>query len=130
MTNRLNSELSARLPAQLAQLLPPDRLEQLRNPQALQAPEAAARLREAFAALGPQGTELFTQFMQALRESLAASITSLFAISAAAPALSFLTMLFMPEIPLRGMRRSSAGAAELSSSPEAPAGTVATQRGR
>ena len=130
MTNRLNSELSARLPAQLAQLLPPDRLEQLRNPQALQAPEAAARLREAFAALGPQGTELFTQFMQALRESLAASITSLFAISAAALALSFLTMLFMPEIPLRGIRRSSAGAAELSSSPEAPAGTVATQRGR
>lgn len=130
MTNRLNSELSARLPAQLAQLLPPERLEQLRNPQALQAPEAAARLREAFAALGPQGTELFTQFVQALRESLAASITSLFAISAAALALSFVTMLFIPEIPLRGMRRTSAAPAELSSSPEAPASTVATQRGR
>lgn len=130
MTNRFNGELSARLPAQLAQLLPPERLEQLRTPQALQAPEAAARLREVFAALGPQGTELFTQFMQALRESLAASITSLFAISAAALALSFVTMLFIPEIPLRGMRRSSAEPAELSSSSEAPASTVATQRGR
>ncbi|GBD16978.1 Multidrug resistance protein 3 [bacterium HR26] len=105
MTNRFNHELTARLPARLAQSLPPERLGQLRNPQALQAPEAAARLREAFAALGPQGTELFTQFVQALRDSLATSITSLFAISALALALSFVTMLFMPEIPLRGSVR-------------------------
>uniref|UniRef100_A0A7C2WEW8 DHA2 family efflux MFS transporter permease subunit n=2 Tax=Thermorudis TaxID=1649508 RepID=A0A7C2WEW8_9BACT len=108
MTNRFNHELTARLPAQLAELLPPDRLEQLRNPQALQAPDAAAQLQQAFAALGPQGVDLFNKFMLALRDSLAMSITSLFAISALALALSFVTMLFMPEIPLRGNVRRAA----------------------
>ncbi|MCM8750347.1 MFS transporter [Thermomicrobiaceae bacterium CFH 74404] len=108
MTNRFNHELTARLPAQLAELLSPDRLEQLRNPQALQAPDAAAQLQQAFAALGPQGVDLFNKFMLALRDSLATSITSLFAISALALALSFVTMLFMPEIPLRGNVRRAA----------------------
>ena len=79
-----------------------DRLHLLtQNPQALQSPEAARQIQQAFAAFGPQGLQLYTQFMQALRESLSVAITSLFLISATAMVLSFITTLFLPEIPLR-----------------------------
>ncbi|MBX6755055.1 MAG: MFS transporter [Thermorudis peleae] len=102
MTNRFQHEINNRLPAALKTMIPADRLHLLtQNPQVLQSPEAARQIQQAFAAFGPQGLQLYTQFIQALRESLSVAITSLFLISAIAMVLSFVTTLFLPEIPLR-----------------------------
>lgn len=102
MTNRFQHELTARLPRALQTVLSPEQIDQLtKNPQVLQSPEAAQRLQQAFAAFGPQGQQLLGQFVEALRESLAVSITSLFLISAVAMVASFIVTLFLPEIPFR-----------------------------
>ena len=101
MSNRFASALQASMPPALAQAVPADRLQALQNPQVLLAPQATAQMQQAFATLGPQGQALFDQLMQAIRASLATSITGLFFFGCLAMALGFVVTLFLPEIPLR-----------------------------
>ncbi|MDI3298722.1 MAG: MDR family MFS transporter [Bacillota bacterium] len=101
MTNRFQTEIQSRIPAVLSHLVPAGKLAALENPQALLAPQATAEMQRAFAQFGPQGQLLFRQLMLAIRQSLALSITELFAVGAAALAGGFLVTLFLKEIPLR-----------------------------
>ncbi len=101
MSNRFASALATNMPASLTQAVPADRLQSLQNPQVLLAPQATAQIQQVFAAMGPQGQVLFAQLMQAIRESLATAITSLFMLGAVAMALGFVVTLFLEEIPLR-----------------------------
>lgn len=101
MTNHFQSNFQGHLPAALTQLVPPDRLAALQNPQILLAPEATARIQESFAAFGPQGQALFQQLMLAIRQSLATAITDLFTVGAGVMIIAFIATLFLREIPLR-----------------------------
>ena len=108
MSNRFAGALRASLPPALTEAVPAERLEALQNPQVLLAPQATAQLQQSFAAMGPQGQALFEQLMQAVRASLATSITDLFLFAALAMALGFAVTLLLKEIPLRGGNRPQA----------------------
>lgn len=101
MTNQFQSSLLANLPQALKGALSPDKLAALENPQALLAPEVMTQLQSQFAAFGTQGQQLFNQFMADLQTSLAAAITSLFAVGVVAMLVALMVTLFLPEIPLR-----------------------------
>ncbi len=101
MTNRFQSAFGANLPEELRQRLPADQLTALRNPQVLLSPAATARIHETFAAFGQQSDTLFNQFMLAIRQSLSAAVTTLFAAAMLAMILAFIACLFLREIPLR-----------------------------
>lgn len=108
MTNRYHDSFQANLPATFKQMLPPDRLEALQNPQLLLSPDAMARLQEQFAALGPQGQELSRQLIETIRLSMANAISGLFIIGAVIMALAFIATLFIEEIPLRNAHHGQA----------------------
>ena len=108
MSNRFAGALRAGQPPALTEAVPAERLEALQNPQVLLAPQATAQLQQSFAAMGPQGQALFEQLMQAIRASLATSITDLFLFAALAMALGFAVTLLLKEIPLRGGNRPQA----------------------
>jgi EmrB/QacA subfamily drug resistance transporter len=101
MTNRFQSAFGTNLPEELRQRLPADQLTALRNPQVLLSPAATARIHETFAAFGQQSDTLFNQFMLAIRQSLSAAVTTLFAAAMLAMILAFIACLFLREIPLR-----------------------------
>ena len=73
----------------------------LANPQALFSPEATGRIRDMFTSMGPQGQDLFNQFMLAVRESLTTGIVSVFQVSLGVMIVAFIVTLFLREIPLR-----------------------------
>jgi hypothetical protein len=102
MNNRFAVELGARLPPEFIQMVPPQQLDTLmHNPQALMSPEAESQLGEIIKNMGDQGAALLQQVMQALRESLALSISHVFLYSFFAMVLAFVINLFLKEIPLR-----------------------------
>ncbi|MDI3317088.1 MAG: MDR family MFS transporter [Bacillota bacterium] len=113
MTNRFQTELHSRIPPALSQLMPAGKLAALENPQALLSPQATAEMQKAFAHFGPQGELLFRQLMQAIRESLAVSITELFAVGTAALVAAFVVTLFLKEIPLRRSHEPGGAATEM-----------------
>jgi EmrB/QacA subfamily drug resistance transporter len=108
LTSHFQSALQSNLPPTLKQLMTPDRLQALQNPQILLAPEATAQIQKSFAAFGQQGQLLFQQLMTAIRSSLAGAISELFLVSAAAMVLALAATLFLQEIPLRTHNRAVA----------------------
>lgn len=130
MTNRFQDEMQSRIPAALTHLVPAGRLAALENPQALLAPQATAEMQRAFAQFGAQGQLLLRQLMEAIRQSLALSITELFAVGAAALVGGFLATLFLEEIPLRRSHEpaeAEAGAGSLAAALAAPRGEGRTR---
>ena len=102
MNNRFAAELSTRLPPDFTKMVPPQQLDTLmHNPQVLMSPEAQNQLQEIIGNLGEQGAALLQQVLQALRESLALSISHVFLYSLFAIVLAFFINLFLKEIPLR-----------------------------
>lgn len=101
MTNRFQTAFQANLPAVVTKMVPADKLAALQNPQVLLAPEVTQKLQAGFAQFGPQGMALFKQVMDAVRQSLATSITSLFLVSTVSLVVGFVVTLFLREIPLR-----------------------------
>ena len=102
MNNRFAAELSTRLPPDFTKMVPPQQLDTLmHNPQALMSPEAQNQLQEIIGNLGEQVAALLQQVLQALRESLALSISHVFLYSLFAIVLAFVINLFLKEIPLR-----------------------------
>jgi EmrB/QacA subfamily drug resistance transporter len=106
MTTRFNATLDANLPAVLKQM---GLAEKLADPRASLSPEAAQALQQQFATLGPQGQELFTQTMTAVRIALATSITGVFAAGAAAMVIGAVLCAFLKEVPLRGHAEETGG---------------------
>lgn len=102
MNNRFAAELSTKLPPDFTKLVPPQQLDTLmHNPQALMSPEAQSQLQGIIGQMGDQGVALLQQVMQALRESLALSISHVFLYSFVAMVLAFIINFFIKEIPLR-----------------------------
>ncbi|MBI2861560.1 MAG: MFS transporter [Chloroflexi bacterium] len=101
MVNRFHDAFQTNIPTLLKQAIPADRLAALQNPQVLLSPEAVTTIQQSFAALGPQGQEMFRQLMQATRLSLADAISGLFFIGAIIMVLGLVATFFLREIPLR-----------------------------
>jgi EmrB/QacA subfamily drug resistance transporter len=101
MTNSFQSAFQSNLPQVLKQMVPPDRLSQLQNPQVLLAPQVMAKLQQAFHAFGPQGQVIFQQLVAAIRVSLATAITQVFMVGFVIMLLALIVTLFLREIPLR-----------------------------
>jgi EmrB/QacA subfamily drug resistance transporter len=100
LTMRLGSSLTGALSPQLTQSLPPDVVAAL-DPQALVSPSATQSL-EAQLASVPNGAQLFTDLMVALRSALAVSIHDVFFVAAIVALGGVIVAIFLPEKPLRG----------------------------
>jgi hypothetical protein len=101
MTSRYQEQLLQHLsPAPLRQRIPAAQLAQLDNPQLLLSPDAAARVRQEFAAFGPSGIDLLRQLMMAVRASLAEAFARGFLAGMLLIGIGFCATLFLREIPL------------------------------
>jgi EmrB/QacA subfamily drug resistance transporter len=102
MNNRFASVLVSRIPADFIKLVPPEQLNALvRDPEAIISPEAQGQLQAIVAKMGDQGAALLPKVLEALRESLARAISSVFYYGFFAIVLAFFVNLFLKEIPLR-----------------------------
>jgi MFS family permease len=71
------------------------------NPTTLISAEAQAAIHQKFTALGPQGQQLYAQFIHAVREGLAISLSDSFHVALAFMAAALVITFFLREIPLR-----------------------------
>jgi EmrB/QacA subfamily drug resistance transporter len=102
MNNRFAAELSARLPDNIKEMIPPQQLDTLmHNPEALMSPEAQGQIQGFFAQMGQQGAALLQQVIDALRQSLDVAISQVFLYALGAVVLAFIVNFFIKEIPLR-----------------------------
>ncbi len=108
-TGRFQDQFVSMLPAALKQIIPPNQLPALENPQLLLSADAVARIRQGFAAMGPAGDTLFNQLMTTIRDSLADAITRGFLIGTALILVGFVATLFLREIPLRKRNTAADG---------------------
>ena len=69
--------------------------------------DALSRLQASLGQVGPQGTDLSEQLLDALRGALASAIGDVFLISAAVVVAAFVVTLFLKEMPLQRRRTSS-----------------------
>ncbi len=100
VTTHLRDSLRAELPAEV-QGLPEPVLESLEDPQVLLSPDALDRLREAFAARGPQGADLFAETIDSMRVVLAEAITNVFFLGMLISVAALAVSVFLREMPLR-----------------------------
>ena len=101
LTNRFAPAFQAGLPPDITATVPPDRLSQLQNPQALLNPQAAEAIRQQFATLGPQGVQVYEALLGAIRNGLVVALHDVFLLGAVLTALGLVTVLFLEEVPLR-----------------------------
>ena len=101
LTNRFAPAFQASLPADVRSVVPPDRLAQFQNPQALLNPQAAEAMRQQLAGLGPQGEQIYAALFGAIRIGLVTALHDVFLTGAVLSALGVLTVLFLKELPLR-----------------------------
>lgn len=102
LNNSFASEMSTRIPASVAQAVPPAQLNSLlHNPQALLSPEAQAQLQGIVSKVGDPSGSLMQKVLQGLRESLALSIAHIFFYGLIIIGAAFIVNLFLKEIPLR-----------------------------
>ena len=102
MSNRLASEFITKLPEVVKTLIPPELLSSItHSAQVLVSPEAQAQLQAVFSNMGQEGTVLYNQTLQTLREALNSGLTQVFQVAFVIIVLAFITNLFLREIPLR-----------------------------
>jgi EmrB/QacA subfamily drug resistance transporter len=102
MNNRFASEFMKNLSPVAKAIIPSQDLELLtRNPQVLVSPEAQTQLRASIEQLGPQGSAVFEQVIQALRLSLDSALSEVFFIGFVTVIIALIIHLFIKEIPLR-----------------------------
>lgn len=110
LNSRLTSALSANVSPQLRQALAQTPAHGQISAQALISPQATQALQAGFATI-PGGAQLFGQFLEALKLSLATAIQQVFAIGFVVVAVAAVICLFLPEIPLRRTNRPDANSA-------------------
>ncbi len=101
LVNRFAPELQRALPPSVAAALPPGRMEQISNPQALLNPDAADLIRQSFAQAGPQAAPLFEPIMVAIKVALAGSLHDVFMTCGIILTLAGVLTLFLPDLPLK-----------------------------
>ncbi|MGH2541566.1 MAG: MDR family MFS transporter [Ardenticatenaceae bacterium] len=98
------ADFTARLPSSVAaalRRLPAEQQAQLVDPQGLINAQTQAAIQSSFTSFGEQGAQLYEQFLQAVRLSLAAGTTQLFLLGLGVTLLALGLVFFMPEIPLQ-----------------------------
>ena len=98
LNNRFASAMEANVPAALRRSSQAAKID---DPQVLLSEQARVKLEAAFAQFGSGGEKLFTAFMDAVRESLAAAIADIFLLAAIVGLVGFVVVLFLREDPLR-----------------------------
>ena len=102
MANRFAAGLSDSLSPEIRESLPAEKLAEMENnPQALVNPEALAGLKTSLADRGEEGTEILSDLLMTLRESLAGAISDVFVLGAITLAVGFVATIFLKEVPLR-----------------------------
>ena len=105
MANRFASKLEQSLPDSVNSVLPPERIEAMKeNPQALVDPSALADLQSRFT--GPEGQQMADQFLTALKASLSGAISDVFTVSVVLVAIALVATLFLKP-PESGRARSA-----------------------
>jgi MFS family permease len=101
LTNRFGPAFQSALPDTVSTAIPPDRLAQFQNPQALLNPQAAEAIRQQAMALGPQGAQIYDALLGAIKIGLVTAIHDIFIVAAVLAALGGVATLFLEELPLR-----------------------------
>ena len=96
MTNRFAAKFEESLPESVGSVLPPERIEAIKeNPQALVDPSAMADLQARFASTGADGAQIAEQFLTTLKSSLASAIGDVFTVSALLIVASLIVSMFL-----------------------------------
>ena len=101
LTNRFAPAFQQALSPDVKSALPPDRLVEFQNPQALLNPQAADLMRQQLEALGPQGAQLYDALFSAIKVGLVAALHDVFLLGAVLGVLGVVTVVFLKELPLR-----------------------------
>jgi EmrB/QacA subfamily drug resistance transporter len=102
INNRFAASFTSALSPSAKAMIPPQQLEFLvHNPQALVSVEAQTQLKQMFSMFGAQGTALFDQVLQVLRQALDFALTEVFLVGVGVLGAAFIVNLFIKEIPLR-----------------------------
>jgi EmrB/QacA subfamily drug resistance transporter len=101
LTNQFVPAFRSAVPPQVQAVVPPDQLAQLQNPQVLLNPQLAGALQQQFAALGPQGADIFDMLLGAIKFGLVGSLHDVFLLATVLSAVGLVTVLFLEEVPLR-----------------------------
>ncbi|MDD5702574.1 MAG: MDR family MFS transporter [Dehalococcoidales bacterium] len=102
MANRFSAEFIGKLSDSAKAVIPPEMLSSLvDNPQALVNAEAQAGLKNYLASSGEQGTAIFGEVLNVLREALNSALAEVFWISCGMVAVAFVVNLFLKDKPLR-----------------------------
>ncbi len=101
LVNRFAPELQRALPPAVVAALPPGRMQQFSNPQALLNPDAAELIRQSLAQAGPQAAPLFEPVMAAIKVALAGSLHDVFLSCGVILTLAGLLTLFLPDMKLQ-----------------------------
>ena len=118
MTTRLGDWMSDAGPAKAAESLPPEIVEQLRDPQALLDPGVVSRISQV-AVQEEGGAAALGVVVEAIRETLATAMHEVFLLGLAITLLAVVVTLFLKEIPLRStMAETEASTAADGSSPD------------
>lgn len=100
VTGRFASELSVAMPESVKKVISPEKLATIADdPYALLSPTAKDQLEQNFQAVGPEGVELLSQFLDALRHSLSNAISDVFLISLVIIIAAWLVTLFLKGVP-------------------------------
>ena len=102
MNNRFASDLIRGLSPTVKTVIPQEQLEALaHNPRVLVSPEAQAQLRDLLGQIGPQGSAIFEQVLQVLRQALNSALSEVFLVAFGGVLLALVIHVFIKEIPLR-----------------------------
>jgi MFS family permease len=100
-----NRDLAGLLPANLAQFIGQTSVDSFSDPRVLLSQQVMKDLKDLFISTGSQGMELFGQTIQAIRSALENGIQSIFWIGATTMLISFLLIIFIPEISLDDVKQ-------------------------
>jgi hypothetical protein len=98
MNASYSKKLQASLPSELSRIADKETLASLADPRVLLSAKAMNALHKDFQELDSEGEVLFQRTVQAIRDSLEASLKTIFMIGAVAMLISFLLVVTIPEV--------------------------------
>ncbi|WP_081838782.1 MDR family MFS transporter [Thermogemmatispora carboxidivorans] len=122
MTSAYQPAFDQALPAMVKQVVPARFLSAFNNPEILLSDDARQQMQRAAAAFGPQGQQLLSTIMEAVKTGLAQGIHNVFVLSFVLMVVALVAVFFLKEIKLRDRRRpqsQGAGQGEGEPAPEA-----------
>jgi len=96
------------IPARIKGIIPAKIISAFDDPNVLLSSDIQKQLLASFSAFGSQGKALYAQLLEAVKVGLTSGIHNVFVLSTVLMCVGFIAIFFLPEIPLRGGRRSAA----------------------